>query len=547
MISFLKNLFRRSLENPSTKINDVFGPPTLSGVTVNETTALGFIPIYAAINRISTDVASLSLKVYRNNGNGKVAAPENPIFDLIHFSPDGVLPSFRWRQALMGHVLSYGNGYSKIIRNGAGQPIRLQLLPPNQVRPEVVNNQLIYKWQGKEGLQHIPYMNMVHVAGLGFDGLQGYSPIRMCMSGVQGGMAAETFGNAFFGNAAKPSGILTSTKELKEQARKNLKASWHEAQGGPFNAGGTALLEDGITWQPISIPPDEGQWIQTMNFSVTSIARLYNLPPHKIGDYSRATFSNIEESNQDYIETSLRPWCDSIEGELNIKLFTQEERKQFFCQHNFMSFLRANSQSRSQYYAMARQWGWMNVDEIRAEEGQNALPNDEGQVYLSPLNMVPTDQLGKNTVPLASTKPKPIPPEANKRPYEDDEEDEEDNRQAVRAVVMNEIQRLIRRESASIRRAVTKPNFRAFLSDFYEEHETTIKDQMASATRAFDVVTRSKTNLEQLAKDWCSESRTILEQIEEVTIGDQRPQAIETVLTDWENTRADKLFGGTTK
>jgi hypothetical protein len=197
---------------------------------------------------------------------------------------------------------------------------------------------------------------------------------------------------------------------------------------------------------------------------------------------------------------------------------------------------------RSKYYAMARQWGWMNVDEIRSEEGQNRLANGEGQIYLSPLNMIDSDKLGKAPLPLSPTTPKPI----NEAKHPDDEEDDdEEERQAVHDVVLDGVNRLLRREFTAIRRNCSKTDFKKWIDEFYDEHVSNIIEQLTPSVRCHQVVTKQKTNLKQLAHGWCQMSMEALKQLEEVTTSDQRPEAIETLLTGWERDRAEKIFKST--
>lgn len=365
---------------------------SLSGVGVDANSALSLTAYYAAINRISTDLASLPLRVYRRLDDGsRIEDRAHPVWDLLATSPDDETTSMRWRQALMGHVLGWGNGYAEITFAG-GRPYRLYLLDPNQTKCErdLATKRIAYRSKG----QMIDKDAIIHVAGFGFDGLCGYSPAYLAREAIGLGLAAEQFGSAFFGNGSRPGGIIEVPHQLKAGDAKALRESWQQLHSGPSNAGRPAVLQGGAKFTPLMIPPEDAQFLETRKFQVLEIARLFGgLPPHKIGDYSQSHLANIEASNLDYLSTTIMPWAEQVEQEFRRKLFTPEERRAgYYVEHNLAAFLRGDSKARAEYYRSLRDLGAISPNEIRRLENMN--PIDDGDVYLVQAQMVPLAMAG---------------------------------------------------------------------------------------------------------------------------------------------------------
>jgi HK97 family phage portal protein len=387
-----------------------------SGVQVSPESALALTAVYCAINTIATDVSSLPLKVYRRRKDGgRDEVPDHPVAVLFSGSPDGEAPAMRWRQALLGHVLGWGNGYAEVTFEG-GTPTGLYLLDPSSTQPErrPQDKRLYYRHSGGT----LPPYRTLHIAGLGYDGITGYSPISQAREAIGLSLAAEGFGAAFFGNGSKPSGALKTPNKLSEAAVKNLRSSWEAIHQGVDNGGRVAILEQGLEFQPISIPPEDAQFILTRQFQVIEVARLYRVPPHKLMDTTGSQFAaNIESMNLDYVATTLMPWCESIEGELNWKLFTPEERAAgLYIEHQMQALLRGDMQARGEFYLRMRDLGALSPNEIRQRE--NLDPIEHGDIYLVPLNMTSLELAGQPPEP-----PEPPTPPDDEPAATDDEED----------------------------------------------------------------------------------------------------------------------------
>lgn len=371
--------------------------PNASGIAVTERSAMALAAVFSAINVLATDTASLPLRAYRRRPDGgRDEVRDHPVADLVMNSPDGETTSMRWRQALAGHVLGWGNGYAEIRFRSDGRPGALHLLDPANTRPERTARTNALRYRIDESGRYLPPRRVLHVAGLGYDGLTGYSPIGQARQTIGLGIAAETFGASFFGQGARPGGVIEWDQKFgSEEDIKRFRSDWNSVHQGAENAAKVALLYPGMKYKAISISPEDAQFIATRQFQVIEIARLYRLPPHKIGDYSQSHLANIEASNLDYLTTSLMPWLEAIEQELNRKLFTPEERQAgLYVEHNMAAFLRGDMKARAEFYTKLRDLGVFNPNQIAARENLNPI-GPEGDIRLVPGNMVPLGRAGE--------------------------------------------------------------------------------------------------------------------------------------------------------
>jgi HK97 family phage portal protein len=387
-----------------------WGAPALSGVAVTDQSALTLTAYYAGVMRIATDVAALPVGLYRRRADGgRDEVRDHPVVPLLTVSPDGERTAFAFRQAWLSHAVGGGNGYAEIRFDGDGFPRRLDLLDYRQTSPErrSQDDRLFYR----SGSGTVPASRMLHVAGLGFDGIKGYSPVALFKEALGLGMAAERYGAAWFGNGSRPGGIIEIPGGLKDAAeRERLRNEWAKIHGGPENAGKPAVLTGGATFKPFQVGPEEAQFLQTRQFQVLEVCRMLGgLPPHKLGDYSQAHLTNIEASNIDYVSMVLLPWAESVEQVLNLKLLTADERAQgLYLEHNLNGYLRGDSRARAEFYRALMSMGVITPNEIRKWENLN--PIDGADFTTVPLN-VAILQDGQFTV-LAKGQADPPAPDA---------------------------------------------------------------------------------------------------------------------------------------
>src|SRR5574344_1223608 len=289
---------------------------TTSGKRVNERSAMQMTAVYSCVRILSEAVASLPLHFYKYDENGsKKKAIEHPLYFLLHDEPNPEMTSFVFRETLMTHLLLWGNAYAQIIRNGRGEVIALYPLMPNRMEVNRDTNGMLYYVYQKSG-DDAPTMEgssvilspgeVLHVPGLGFDGLVGYSPIAMAKNAIGLSMAAEEYGAKFYANGAAPSGVLEHPGVLKDPAK--VRDSWNAAFGGSSNSHKVAVLEEGLKYTPISISPNEAQFLETRKFQIDEIARIFRVPPHMVGDLEKSSFSNIEQQSLEFVKYTLDPW-----------------------------------------------------------------------------------------------------------------------------------------------------------------------------------------------------------------------------------------------
>ena len=361
-----------------------------AGKRVTDRTALQHTVVYACVRVLSEAVAQLPLHLYKYTNSGKERVPQHPLYFLLHDQPNPEMTSFRFRETLMSHILTYGNAYAQIIRNGRGEIIGLYPLTPDRIKVDRdEHNKLIYiysrydeanpniKTQGEIVLKQ---KDVLHIPGLGFDGLVGYSPIAMAKNALGISLACEEYGASFFANGASPSGILEHPGVIKNPAK--IREAWHNAYGSG-NSHKVAVLEEGMKYQPIAIPNNEAQFLETRKFQIEEIARLYRVPLHMIGDLDHATFSNVEHLSLDFVKYSLDPWLIRWEQELMRALLSESEKGKYFIKFNVEGLLRGDYASRMQGYATARQNGWMSANDIRELEDMNMISEENGgNLYL---------------------------------------------------------------------------------------------------------------------------------------------------------------------
>ncbi len=388
--------FGQARDKPVDKAADagysfLFGRTT-SGKPVNERTAMQTTAVYACVRILAEAVASLPLHVYEyQDDGGKKLVYDHPLYYLLHDEPNPEMTSFVFRETLMSHLLIWGNAYAQIIRDGAGRVLGLYPLLPDKMevqRDDKGNIYYVYSRNSDENPMFKEYGNIklkaedvLHIPGLGFDGLIGYSPIAMAKNAVGMTLACEEYGASFFANGANPGGVLEHPGVLKDPSK--VRESWNSVYRGVSNAHKIAVLEEGMKYQQIGIPPEEAQFLETRKFQINEIARLYRIPPHMVGDLDKSSFSNIEQQSLEFVKYTLDPWVIRWEQSLQRSLLLPGEKGKYFIKLNVDGLLRGDYQSRMNGYAVGRQNGWFSANDIREMEDMNPIPDEEGgNLYL---------------------------------------------------------------------------------------------------------------------------------------------------------------------
>ena len=388
--------FGQARDKPVDKAADagysfLFGRTT-SGKPVNERTAMQTTAVYACVRILAEAVASLPLHVYEyQDDGGKKLVHDHPLYYLLHDEPNPEMTSFVFRETLMSHLLIWGNAYAQIIRDGTGRVLGLYPLLPDKMdvqRDDRGNIYYVYSRNSDENPMFKEYgdirlkaEDVLHIPGLGFDGLIGYSPIAMAKNAVGMTLACEEYGASFFANGANPGGVLEHPGVLKDPSK--VRESWNSVYRGVNNAHKIAVLEEGMKYQQIGIPPEEAQFLETRKFQINEIARLYRIPPHMIGDLDKSSFSNIEQQSLEFVKYTLDPWVIRWEQSLQRSLLLPGEKGKYFIKLNVDGLLRGDYQSRMNGYAVGRQNGWFSANDIREMENMNPIPDEEGgNLYL---------------------------------------------------------------------------------------------------------------------------------------------------------------------
>ena len=376
---------------------------TTSGQNVDEFKAMQTTAVYACVRILSEAIASLPIHVYERTDKGKEKRVDHPLYFLLHDEPNPEMSSFVFRETLMSHLLIWGNAYVQIIRDWSGNVISLYPLLPDKMSVHRDSRGILYyKYQRQTeenpnitetGTVILPQEDVLHVPGLGFDGLIGYSPIALAKNAIGMTLATEEYGASFFRNGANPGGVLEHPGILKDPKR--VRDSWNEVYKGVANAHKVAVLEEGMKYTQIGIPPEEAQFLQTRKFQINEIARLYRIPPHMVGDLEKSSFSNIEIQSLEFVKYTLDPWVVRFEQSFKRALFLPEEKKTHFIKFNVDGLLRGDYQSRMNGYAVGRQNGWLSTNDIRELEDLNLLSDEEGgNLYLINGNMTKLKDAG---------------------------------------------------------------------------------------------------------------------------------------------------------
>lgn len=405
-MGFLSGLFR-SRDAPQNRTSgsaySFFMGGSTSGKRVNARSSMQMTAVYSCVRILSEAVAGLPLHLYEyTSGGSREKAVKHSLYFLLHDEPNPEMTSFVFRETLMTHLLLWGNAYAQIIRNGKGEVMALYPLMPDRMEVDRdEKGRLYYEYTtssddapiNKKSTVKLRPLDVLHIPGLGFDGLVGYSPIAMAKNAIGIAIACEEYGAKFFANGAQPSGVLEHPGTLKDPSR--VRESWQQTFGGSQNANKVAVLEEGMKYTPISISPEQAQFLETRKFQINEIARIFRVPPHMVGDLEKSSFSNIEQQSLEFVKYTLDPWVSRWEQSMVRSLLTEEEKKRYFIKFNVDGLLRGDYQSRMSGYATARQNGWMSANDIRELENLDRIPAElGGDLYLINGNMTKLQDAG---------------------------------------------------------------------------------------------------------------------------------------------------------
>jgi len=574
--SVLRRRFRRtpgsSLATPAQWLLSFLGAEeTDAGIEVNEWTALNNSVVFACVRILAETLATVPCHLYERQDRGKERARQHGLYRRLHDESNPEMSSFAFFETIQSHVLTWGNGYAEIDWNQSGGVKALWPLRPDRTYPERRNKKLYYRTViGGKGYV-LPSYRVLHVAGLGYDGIVGYSPIAMARQSIGLSMASEKYGAKFFGNNARPGGFLKHPGKLSTEAQGRLIKGWEDRHSGLDNVNRLAVLEEGMEFQTVGVPPQDAQMLQTRQFQVAEMARWYRMPLHKIQEMTNSTYSNIEQQAIEFVVDTMLPWFRRWEAAIHTQLLTPAERERYFAEFLVEGLLRGDTQARYSAYSVARQWGWMSANDVREAENMNPLPEEQGDIYLVPMNMVPAD--------VAASQP--VEPPAGDEPAERMRSMQQRNQRgrgaAQRMRLAHSFERLfadtatriVRREKADILRQVSKhldrseETFVNWLEEFYREAPdwmirmflpvllTYAEAMQAQAAGEVGADVGMSPELEQTmqryasiwARDYTASSRGQLRAVvrEALESGEDVAASVEERLDEWEERRPGKL------
>mgnify|MGYP001580167780 CR=1 FL=1 len=547
---------KRTLENPSTSLSnpddwlyDALGSSkTSAGIRINSRTCLRYSAFWRGVNLIAASVAKIPCFVYKRIENGKEQDRTHFAHKLIWRKPNLEMTADVYRKTLMGHVLIRGNHYSYIFRRGDGTPTELIPLDPERTWPVRENGNLLYVTEIRRGLDTESIVekrkllpeNVLHVKGLGYDGLMGYDVLEFARNSLGLGMAAEDFGARYFRNNAEPSVVIETPKSLSPKARAEFKQDWNAMHQGLENSHKLALLQEGATIKPFSLNARQSQLIETREFELKAIANWLGIPVHKVGHDARTSYNSIEQENQAFLDESIDPWLYTIECEFYDKLLTEQQKddEEYTIEFQRNAFVRADIVARFQAYQTAIQYGIMNRNEVRAKENLN--PVEGGDEFILPAN-------------IFGAKSGQEPPEGDE-PTNGEATEEYNGRslkrkESERRLLINTISRMTKRLALHARKAAKKPDkFDEWLEDFETSHRPVVREAIAEAT---DIVfwNNPHTQTDAITNRVFAAMRTDLDGIYSTQPEKEFPVAVDECMKRYENEKpevfADEFLSST--
>ena len=382
----------------------VNGQPSNAGVEVSGDTAMNFSAVFCAVNIIAGTIASLPLHLYRRVGDGgKEPFRDHPLYEVLHNLPNPEMTSYIFRETLEQHLLLWGNAFAEIRRDRIGRTVELWPWNPAAVRARRSGAGDIYYEVNESGSQtrRVPAVDMLHIPGLGYDGRVGYSVLAKARETLGLGLAMEEFQARFYGQGTNVGSVLEHPGRLSDDAHKRLVKDLKEKRAGLSQAHTTMVLEEGMKFVKTGMPLEDAQFLESRVFQISEIARWFNIPPHKLKELSRSTYSNIEQQQIEFVQDTIRPWAVRWEQHIAWKLLREDERRLLFAEFNLDGLQRGDTKSRMEAYAVMRNVGAINADEIRAKENMNPIGGRAGSQFWKPLNMGDADSEDAIKVPAA--------------------------------------------------------------------------------------------------------------------------------------------------
>ncbi len=502
---------------------------TNAGETITPNRALTLAVYFACVRVISEDIAKLPLHIYRGvKPRGKEELEDHPLQTIFNGVPNPTQSSFTFRETIEHWALGWGNGFAEIVRDGAGIVRQLWPIHPSRVTLVRRDGRLKYRVMSDNDPNSIrPQLTFVefelteifHIKGMG-SGLMGYSIAAYAAETIGASLAAETYAASFFGQGSTASGILTHPGQLGETARQNLRDSWQKTYGGAKNSHKVAILEEGLTWQQISIPPNDAQMLETRQFQIEEVCRWFRVSPHKVQHLLRSTYSNIEQQSIEHVTDTLMPWVVRWEQEIKRSLLADEPG--VYAKHNVNDLLRGDANSRANWYRTMLSSGVYSINEVRELEDENPIEDGDDhfiQINMSTVDKVASGEASAKGKPADTTVPGNEPPQDKKAEEGARMLQAEAQIQALAPVFVAEADRVLRREAMAVQRALPKADFAGWSADFFAEQVKVMVDAFYPLSGALSNTLANILSLpavdpgiklEEFCRGYCDEARAAL-------------------------------------
>jgi HK97 family phage portal protein len=363
-----------------------------SGAIVNKTTALGFTPVFNAVRLLSESISQIPLEICEKTSTGDILKRnDHPLSRILTLNPNKNQTKVSFFSKIIVDLCLDGNSYVLIQRNGSGVPIDLFCINADNIEMKFKDNEIFY--QNKDDGNVYSNNELLHFKTLSTNGYLGLSPIEQCKSSIGWGLAVETYGNTFFKNGAKLSGVLSTDRQMSELAIERLKTSFQEQYANLNDANKTLILEEGLKFQQVSISNEQAQFLASRDMAIQEIARVYNIPPHMLKDLSKSSFNNIEQQSAEFVRYTIQPYLSILESEMNLKLFKQNEQGKVFVNFDVNGLLRGSPNDRANFYQKMITIGAMTVNEVRDRENMNRV--DSGNELYMPKSMETLEMVNK--------------------------------------------------------------------------------------------------------------------------------------------------------
>ena len=372
---------------------------TQAGSAITPDAALTLSAVWRCTNFIAQAIATLPWQTRQLSfsADGRPSSkilPEHPVSKVLRTRSNPEMSAFTFRECMYASALNWGNGYAEIERDGAGRVANLWFITPDrvEVKRDRTTQEVYYEIKDTvNGNVNLPAKDVLHLHGLGFDGLVGYSTIAYASRTMGLNMSLEDYGSSLFGNGATPSGVLSHPGKLNKSGRARLRESWEELLKGPKKTLKTVVLDEGLVWTPTSLPNDSAQFLETRKFSVIDVCRWYGVPPNKVFDWDKSTYNNFEQANREVIIDTLLPWIRRFEQEVDSKLLGNNYNGNY-SKMEVRELLRGDPKSRGAFYLDLFRMAALSPNEVRHYEELNPIEGGD-RYFIQANNLVPLDRI----------------------------------------------------------------------------------------------------------------------------------------------------------